>query len=115
MRMRLVTLSLVLAGAGLALAQSGGNSAVVEQKFAAGGSVKLELEAGDYDVRAGANDKIVVRYRARDAEQLSQIRVEITGAPPATKVRVYNTPHSAFHATIELPARSDLRLRLTRF
>jgi len=100
--------AVVLIVAGVVLAQTPGR---VEQKFAPGGRVKLELGGGDYEVRSGADDKIVVTYTTEHADQMKNVDARITTFTGSAKVQVHG-PHNNFHATIEVPARSDLNLRL---
>ncbi len=83
----------------------------VEQSFEPGGHIKLELGGGDYDVRAGAPDKIVITYRTERPEQMKNVDARIGLGLHAAKVQVHG-PKSNFHVTIEVPARSDLELRL---
>jgi hypothetical protein len=86
----------------------------VERPFVEGGVVRLRLSSGDYTVRAGASDRVVVRWtvdehaRMRDLEKLS-VDVNVSGA-----TAVVDTDGPAKHVdfTIELPARSDLHLRM---
>ena len=57
----------------------------IEHSFAEGGIVTLHLSSGDYTVRAGASDRIVVRWtpdhhaRLRDVQDL-RVSVRVTGS-----------------------------------
>src|SRR2546423_9204574 len=82
----------------------------VEQSFAPGGHIKLELGGGDYEVRAGAPDKIVISYRTERPEQMKDVDARIGLGLHTAEVQVHG-PRSNFHVVIELPARSDLNLR----
>jgi hypothetical protein len=86
----------------------------IERPFAEGGSVRLQLTSGDYVVRAGASDRIVVRWEADDEARVKDLQrlvvdVQVTGA-----VALVSTEGKANHVrfVIELPARSDIRLRM---
>ena len=109
--MRLKSLPLLLLFASLAAASTPNQTA--EANFAPGGSVTLDLRAGDYTIQAGANDKIVIRYSARDARAMDRVITKIKTS--GTKADVYVNPpdNSNFSAVIELPAHSDIDLRLT--
>ena len=98
MPMSLVTQSL--------FAQSAGSPA--EKDFVSGGKVEMTLESGDYTVRASSDNRIHVRWN--DA---SGARVKLTTNGKSADLRVENTPNNNFHATIEVPALTDVRARLT--
>jgi len=88
------------------VAQSAGSPA--EKDFVSGGKVEMTLESGDYDIRASADNRIHVRWN--DA---SGARVKLTTNGKSADLRVENTPNNNFHATIEVPALTDVRVRLT--
>jgi len=97
----------VLSAAPITLgAQTSGSPA--EKDFVSGGKVVMKLESGDYDIGASADNRIHVRWN--DA---SHTRVKLTTNGNSANLRVENTPHDNFHATIEVPALTDLRIRLT--
>jgi hypothetical protein len=112
------TLSIgVLALGSLALAQTPPPEAdpfTVERAFSEGGKVALQLSSGDYTVRAGASDRIVVRWtpdhhaRLKDVQDL-RVSVRVTGRT-GTVVTTGKANHMNF--VIELPARSDVHLRM---
>lgn len=90
------------------VAQSSGSPA--EKDFVSGGRIKMTLESGDYTIRASSDNHIHVRWNQASA---SGVRVKLTTNGDAADVRVENTPNNNFHATIEVPALADLRIRLT--
>ncbi|HTR25986.1 MAG TPA: hypothetical protein VMI10_18580 [Terriglobales bacterium] len=94
-------------------AQSNPYEKVVQQAFPSGGTVRLHLEAGGYTIKAGASDNVVVTYPPNSSGRSSEVRVEIKTAPSRADVFVRNTPHSNFEAAIEIPAHSNLWVRLT--
>lgn len=89
-------------------AQSSGSPA--EKDFVSGGRVAITLESGDYDIRASSDNRIHVRWNEASARG---VRVRLTTNDKSAELRVENTPHNNFHATIEVPALADLRIRLT--
>jgi hypothetical protein len=120
MRLVLVGSLGVLALGSLALAQTPAPSQpatdapVVERPFAEGGRVHLQLASGDYVVRAGASDRIVVRWEAGDDSRVSDVKellvdVRVTGS---TAVVVTEGQTRDMDFVIELPARSDVSLRI---
>lgn len=90
------------------VAQSSGSPA--EKDFVSGGRIKMTLESGDYTIRASSDSRIHVRWNEASA---SGVRVNLTTNDKSAELRVENTPHNNFHATIEVPALADLRIRLT--
>jgi hypothetical protein len=79
-----------------------------EKDFVSGGKIEITLESGDYDIRASSDSRIHVRWN-----EASGARVKLTTNGKSADLRVENTPHNNFHATIEVPALTDLRIRLT--
>jgi hypothetical protein len=85
-----------------------------EYSFSEGGSVRLQLSSGDYLIRAVVSDRLVVRWQAEDPEfekdmKKIQVRTDISG-----NVATIRTGGPTKHAriTIDVPARSDLHLRM---
>jgi hypothetical protein len=89
-------------------AQSPGSP--VEKDFVSGGKVEMTLESGDYKIRASSDNRIHVRWNEASSKG---VRVKLTTSGKSADVRVENTPHDNFHATIEVPALADVRIRLT--
>jgi DUF4097 and DUF4098 domain-containing protein YvlB len=81
-----------------------------EKDFISGGRVAMTLESGDYDIRASSDNRIHVRW---NEASVRGVRVKLTTNDKSAELRVENTPHNNFHATIEVPALADLRIRLT--
>jgi hypothetical protein len=112
----------VLALGSLALVQTAARAPVsapvgdysIERPFADGGQVRLQLASGDYTVRAGASDRVVVRWHAGDVARLEDLKkldvdVQVAGSL-ATIVTDGPVKHREF--TVELPSRSDVHLRM---
>jgi hypothetical protein len=85
----------------------------VRQEFVSGGTVRLHLEAGGYTITPGDSENIVVDWRAPSAEKLKRVRVEIKRTGTSADVYVSETPNNNFEATIEVPRRSNLWVRLS--
>jgi hypothetical protein len=81
-----------------------------EKDFVSGGKIEITLESGDYHVRASSDSRIHVRWNEASARG---VRAKLTTNGKSAELRVENTPHNNFHATIELPALTDVRIRLT--
>lgn len=89
-------------------AQTTGSPA--EKDFVSGGRIKMTLESGDYKILASSDNRIHVRWNEASARG---VQVKLTTNGNSADVRVENTPDNNFHATIEVPALADLRIRLT--
>ena len=103
-----LSMTTIYPGGQALFAQSSGSPA--EKDFVSGGKVEMTLESGDYNIRASSDNRIHVRWNEASAKG---VRVKLTTNGKSADVRVENTPHDNFHATIEVPALADLRVRLT--
>jgi hypothetical protein len=84
-----------------------------QQEFVSGGTIRLHLEAGGYTIIPGDSENIVVDCRAPSEEQLKRVKVEIKRTGASADIYVSETPSNDFHATIEVPRRSNLWVRLS--
>src|SRR6478735_12574227 len=84
-------------------AQSTGSP--VEKDFVSGGKIEITLESGDYNIRASSDNRLHVRWNEASAKG---VRVKLTTNGKSAELRVENTPHNNFHATIEVPALTDV-------
>jgi hypothetical protein len=82
---------------------------IAEKPFVAGGSIAMQLDGGGYEVRPAADNHI----RVTSSGNIGNAAIEITANGTHADVKVKDTPHSNFHATIEVPEASDLVIRLT--
>ena len=103
-----------LALSAVTIGQPNADDHTIERAFSEGGIVTLNLSSGDYTVRAGVSDRIRVRWRAEDPEHdedMRQVQVVTDGFERVVTIRTKGpTRHARF--TIEIPARSDLHLRV---
>src|ERR1700691_6229882 len=83
------------------------------QEFVSGGTIRLHLEAGGYTIRPGDSENVVVDCHAPSEEQLKRVKVEIKRTGANADIYVSETPHNNFEATIEVPRRSNLWVRLS--
>lgn len=87
--------------------------ASLERPFAPGGTVRMKLTAGTYEIRRGADDgKILMRWTAMRAEDLKrvQVSVEVKGSEASIATRGIK---KNVRVEIELPAHTDLVVRLS--
>jgi hypothetical protein len=80
----------------------------VEKRFAPGGRIEIQLSAGDYQVRPGTDNRIRVTLSGNTGNSKVTLNTNGTHAD----LDISNSPHNNFHATIEVPAAADLRIRL---
>ena len=103
-----------LALGAIVFGQSNADGHVIEQPFPEGGLVTMNLSSGDYAVRAGASDRIRVHWQADDARHerdMEKIKVRTDLFGTVATIRTQG-PTSRARFTIEIPARSDLHLRI---
>jgi hypothetical protein len=81
----------------------------VEKPFAAGGTIELQLEGGDYSIRAGADERIRVSFGGDVGNAVAELTTDGTHANLAIK----DTPHNNFQAKVEVPKTADLVVHLT--
>ena len=83
----------------------------VDRKFAQGGTVRLELDAGDYEIVGSRNDRIRVVWDDRKEDVDVTVRID-TGASRAT-VRTDTPWHDGATMRIELPRRTNIVVKLS--
>jgi hypothetical protein len=110
--MKHVALILILLASALAVAEDPAREGQVREKFAPGGYIRLRLSPGGYTITTGDENAIQVSFRANSPEQLRKVKVDIHASAASADVQVSNTPHNNFQATIEIPRRSNLHVRL---
>lgn len=84
----------------------------IDKAFAKGGTIVMNLSAGDYRIEGRADDKIRVDWRvdrASDAQNL-KTKVDITGTRAA--IATSGAKHGV-HYTIDVPSRSDIEIDLS--
>jgi hypothetical protein len=86
----------------------------IERPFAEGGVVRLRLASGDYTLRAGASDRIVVGWAIGDEARIRDLQKLSVDVKVADGTAFVDTDGPARHVdfTIEVPARSDVHLRM---
>ena len=82
------------------------------QPFAPGGFVRLQLGPGGYTITDTNADAIQITYTTPRPGDLKKVKVKIQTNASSADVSVSNTPHNNFQATIEIPRRSNLRVRM---
>ena len=98
----------------MASGQSSADPQSVERAFFEGGIVTLNLSSGDYIVRAGASDRVRVEWRADEEDHQKDMKKIQVVSDVFERVASIRTKGPTSHAqfTIEVPARSDVHLRV---
>lgn len=96
--------------AALAMAEPGVSQRQMESSFQPGSNLALHLGGGDYHIRAGSGDKIVVTYSAKDEDQLKKVKLEIRARNDGSELWL-SGPHKDFQVVIEIPAHTNLWVR----
>jgi len=81
-----------------------------EKLFVSGGKIDLQLESGGYEIQPSGDNRIHITCSGPRSEQA---KVAINTNGNHADLRVSNTPHNNFHATIEIPSSSDLTIHMT--
>lgn len=85
---------------------------LLERAFAPGGTVRLDLGAGEYRITGTTQDKVRVRWSTRNPEDGRRVRVSADVSGKTAAVRT-SGPHNGFRVEIEIPERSHVQLDLS--
>ena len=94
-------------------AQDSRTSNWLERPFAANGSVKMDLVAGDYLITGHSENRVRVDWSARDADALSRVLVRAEIRDREVKITTDGPGNKGLKFTVEIPSRSDLHVRLS--
>ncbi|CAN5507838.1 hypothetical protein BH23ACI1_BH23ACI1_21430 [soil metagenome] len=88
------------------------HSSVVEKAFRAGGSVRLDLSAGEYVIRGTPDDTIRLRWHTRTSEDAARVQADVVVDGQSASVRT-GGPKDGFSVEIDLPSRTNINLSLS--
>ena len=80
-----------------------------ERPFVSGGKIDMQLDGGNYEIRPADDNHIRVTLSGNTGNAKAEVTVSDTHAD----LKVKDTPHSNFQATIEVPKTADLVVRLS--
>jgi hypothetical protein len=80
-----------------------------DKPFAAAGSIEMQLDGGDYIIRASPDERIRVSFGGDTGNAAADLGTSGTHA----NLVIRDTPHSNFRATVEVPAAADLTVHLS--
>jgi hypothetical protein len=103
-----------LAMVGLAVsAQEAPHSGSLERAFAANGSLKMDLVAGEYEITGSPEPRVRIDWSARDAAALSKVRTRADVRDRELRI-VTDGPHNKdLKFRIQVPDQSHLYVRLS--
>ncbi|HEV8347955.1 MAG TPA: hypothetical protein VGQ16_15375 [Vicinamibacterales bacterium] len=107
----LLGIALVSAPA-LQATQESRTSDSLERAFVANGRIRMDLSAGEYRISGSPDLRIRLDWKVRDSDQLWRVktRVDVRGSDATVMT---DGPSNHFSVNIQVPARSDLYVRLT--
>jgi hypothetical protein len=73
--------------------------------------LEIELGSGDYQIVASASDSIAVVYDDANVEAARKVEVQIGSGHGQNHLKIVG-PKSNFHAVIEVPRKTDMRVRM---
>lgn len=74
--------------------------------------LSIELKSGDYEIVPSASDCIAVVYQVDGPEDQSKIEVQIASGHGQNSLKIAGAK-SNFHAVIEIPRKTNLKVRMT--
>lgn len=115
--MKSMTCHALLAGALLGLCASQlqaelSYSDTLETAFVDGGQVTLDLSAGEHDIKPSADNLIRIHWRVEDLDDKRKVKTRSDVDGDAAKISV-DGPKNKFRTVIEVPANTDLVVRLS--
>jgi hypothetical protein len=101
----------ILIATGLAACSSGPDQPLAvkaEKPFVAAGDIEMQLEGGDYVVRAAPDERIRVSFGGNPGNAVADLATNGTHA----NLTIRDAPHNNFRATVEVPRAADLAVHL---
>src|SRR6478609_1185841 len=83
--------------------------AKADKPFAAAGAIEMQLDGGDYAVRASSDEHIRVSF----AGNTGNATADVTTTGNRATLAIKDTPHNNFRSTIEVPATADINVHLS--
>lgn len=104
--------ALVVSASSHAIRDSG-TSATIERVFPQDGRIRMDLKAAEYDIVGRPDNRIRIEWSVRDADQLSRVRTRADVSGRDASITTDGPDNKGLKFSIEVPARSDLVVRLT--
>ena len=101
----------VAAALALLVAGTSAEAGVTERPFVSGGTVRLELDAGEYEIVGSRDDRIRVTWDNREKDTDVTLRIDVKASRATVRT---DTPwNDGAKIRIELPRRTNIVLRLS--
>jgi hypothetical protein len=107
-----VVLGLLLLNLSAAALQQAMTASVTEHKLTRGEHLQMELSAGEYFITGHDSDTVKVVYTADTPHEQSSAKVTFIDSNSDPEVLISNTSRHSFHASIDVPPRTNLRVRV---
>jgi hypothetical protein len=83
-------------------------------RFSPGQAIHVRLSAGNYFISGSDSESIRVSYSADTPEQEARAKATLVNSNSAPELQITDTPKHEFLATITVPRRSDLWVRMSK-
>jgi hypothetical protein len=80
--------------------------------FNSGGKLRMYLQSGSFHIMGGSDNKITVRITGRNADNASEMRVQLQGSNNSADLTVSGGPKNDLEVTIEVPKKTGLFVRM---
>lgn len=80
--------------------------------FNSGGKLRMYLQSGSFHIVGGSDNKITVRITGRNADNASEMRVQLDGSKNSADLTVSGGPKNDLEVTIEVPKKTGLFVRM---
>jgi hypothetical protein len=80
--------------------------------FNSGGKLRMYLRSGSFHIIGGADNKITVRITGRNADNATDMRVQLEGSNYSADLTVSGGPKNDLEVTIEIPKKTGLFVRM---
>jgi hypothetical protein len=81
----------------------------LDKPFAAAGNIEMQLDGGDYTIKASADEHVRVSFAGNKGDAIAAL----DASGERAKLTIRDTPHNNFRAVVEVPATSDLTVHLS--
>ena len=103
----------LVAAPALQATQESHPSSSLERPFVANGRINMDLSAGDYRISGTPDKRIRLEWSVRDSDQLAKVKMRADVSGSAATISTDAPTNSNLRVTIQVPARTDLYVRLT--
>jgi hypothetical protein len=80
--------------------------------FDSGGKLRVYLRSGSFHILGGSDNKITVRITGRNADNASDMRVQLEGSKYSADLTVSGGPKNDLEVVIEVPKKTGLYVRM---